>query len=61
MDKMTDSEARAAFNGAIEAAKAECADADRIARMELIREFFCNSEFRAGLSDFVAGINGVAA
>ena len=59
MDKMTDTEARAAFTGAIEAAKVEGADADRIARMEVIREFFCNPEFRSRMSDFVADVNGL--
>lgn len=59
MDKMKDTEARAAFDGAIAVAKAEGADADRIARMEVIREFFCNPTFRVALADHVAQINGL--
>ena len=34
-------------------------DADRIAKLELMREFFCNPEFRVAMQDEVARINGV--
>lgn len=39
---MTATDARAVFDEAI----AQETDPDRIARVELLREFFCNEEFR---------------
>ena len=46
---MTRNEARAIFNQAIE----NETDADRIAKIELLREYFTNPEFRQKLADYV--------
>jgi len=46
---MTNQEAREVFNQAI----AATADADKIARIELVREFFTNPAFRKSLEDHV--------
>lgn len=54
---MTDAEARAIFNDYIEGAKEDGADPERIAGLEVAREFFCNSKFRKNLSDFVWEMN----
>lgn len=45
---MTAAEARAYFDAAI----ALTADPDAIAKIELCREYFTNTEFRAALEDF---------
>lgn len=44
---MTNAEAKNAINAAI----ANCADADRKAKLEVAREYFFNPEFRKALSD----------
>ena len=54
---MTATELRQIFDRAISQQK----DADKVARLELCREFFTNPEFRAALSDEVARVNGVEA
>lgn len=41
--------AREIFNAAI----ATVSDPDRIATMELCREYFCNGDFRDGVHDYV--------
>jgi hypothetical protein len=50
---MTNEQARAVFNQAIAAAN----DADQIAKLELAREYFTNSDFRKGLEQHVWEIN----
>ncbi len=50
---MNSQQAREIFNAAI----AGETDADRIAKVELLREFFCNPEFRAAMQQEVARIN----
>ncbi len=51
---MTDADARRVFDAAI---KGET-DPDRITKVELLREFFCNPKFRAAMTDEVARVNG---
>ena len=51
---MTNTEAREIFNAAI----ANETDADRIAKVELLREYFTNPEFRAAMADEVYGFLG---
>jgi hypothetical protein len=50
---MTNNEAREIFNKALEGET----NADRIAKVELLREYFTNSTFRAAMADEVARIN----
>ena len=45
---MTDTEARKVFNQMI----AESTDADQIAKLEVVREYFTNQDFRANLEQF---------
>lgn len=45
---MTTQEARQTFNAAIKAT----ADPDAVAKLEIVREYFTNAEFRAKLEDF---------
>jgi hypothetical protein len=53
--KMTNEQARDIFNQAI----ASTTNADQIARLEVVREFLTNPEFRKNLSDFVwSTLNG---
>lgn len=52
---MAPDEARAVFDAAL----AGETDPERIARVELAREFFCNPDFRAFARDHVAELNGV--
>jgi len=54
MKKMTSTEAKEIFNAAL----ANETDADRIAKVELLREYFTNTSFRAAMADEVARING---
>jgi len=54
---MNANEAREIFNAAI----ANQTDADKIAKLELAREYFTNADFRAAMQDEVARINGAAA
>jgi hypothetical protein len=51
---MTNEQAREIFNQSI----ANETDADRIATVELLREYFTNPEFRAAMQNEVARING---
>lgn len=53
MKNLTNTEDREIFNAAI----AGETDADRIAKVELLREFFCNPAFRVAMADEVARIN----
>lgn len=53
--EMNNQEARRIFDQAI----ANETDQDRIARVELLREYFTNPEFRAALLDHVAELNRV--
>jgi hypothetical protein len=53
---MAADEARAIFDAAIASGSQ---DPDRIANVEMLREYFCNPEFRAWMRDQVAKINGV--
>lgn len=53
MKNLTNTEAREIFNAAISNEK----DADRIAKVELLREYFCNPEFRVAMHNEVARIN----
>ena len=52
---MTNTEAAAIFNAAI----ADETNPDRIANVEIIREYFCNPNFRVFLETETARINGV--
>lgn len=54
---MTTDQAREVFAAAL----ANETDADRIAKVELCREYFCNAEFRQALSDEVYRLSQVAA
>ncbi len=54
---MTEAQAREVFDATLAGEK----DQDRIAKVELMREFFCNPAFRSALQAEVARINGVAA
>jgi hypothetical protein len=54
MTKMTNTEAKEIFNAAI----AGETNADRIAKVELLREYFTNPTFRAAMENEVARING---
>lgn len=54
MTKMTNTEAREIFNKAL----ANETNADRIAKVELLREYFTNPAFRAAMEEEVARING---
>jgi hypothetical protein len=49
---MTNEQARKVFDAAVEAAKLS-GDADRLARAELLREYFTNSAFRRAMTDHV--------
>lgn len=51
---MSNEQAREVFNAAI----AKETDPDRIAKVELLREYFCNPEFRSAMENEVARING---
>lgn len=53
---MTTNEARQVFDDVI----ANSTDAAQIAKVETLREFFCNDKFRAAMADEVARINGIA-
>lgn len=53
--EMTRDEARMEFDKMI----AKATTADQIAKLELMREFFCNSEFRQALEDETARQNGL--
>ena len=53
---MTQTEIRNGFNQMI-AAAADKGDAGAVARIELAREYFCNSTFKAALQDFVWKVN----
>ena len=55
MRNLTNTEAREIFNAAI----ANETDADRIAKVEMLREYFCNPAFRESMADEVARINGI--
>lgn len=50
---MTATEAREIFNSALVGET----NPERIAKVELLREYFCNTEFKAALHDEVARIN----
>jgi hypothetical protein len=50
---MTNTEAREIFNQAILTSK----DADQIARIEIVREYLCNPNFRKAIEDHVWQIN----
>lgn len=50
---MTNNEAREIFNQAIANEK----DADRIAKVELLREYFTNPTFRSAMEEEVARLN----
>ncbi len=52
---MTNNEAKEIFNAAI----ANETNADRIAKVELLREYFTNDDFRAAFNAHVAEINGL--
>lgn len=52
---MSNNEARQIFDNAI----ASQTDADQIAKLELMREYFTNPAFRKALEDKVAQINGL--
>ena len=52
---MDNEQAREIFTAAI----AGETDPDRIARVELLREFFTNAEFRSAMSNEVARINAL--
>lgn len=49
---MTNEQAKAVFEKAIEAHRAD-GDRDGVARCELLREYFTNTEFRGALTEFV--------
>ncbi len=51
--KMTDAEAKNIFNKVIE----NQTDGDTIAKLEILREYFTNAEFKTNLQDFVWAIN----
>ena len=51
--KMTDTEAKNIFNKVIE----NQTDGDTIAKLEILREYFTNAEFKTNLQDFVWAIN----
>ena len=51
--KANNKEVRAMFNEVI----SKQVDPDKVANLELAREFFTNSEFRAKLQDYVWAIN----
>jgi signal transduction histidine kinase len=51
--KMTNEQAKAIFNKAIETAKS----ADQVARLEVCREYFTNPDFRKKLEDYVWELN----
>jgi len=53
MATMTQTEARRVFDEVI----AKSTDADQVAKVEMLREFFCNPGFRAAMADEVARIN----
>lgn len=50
---MNTEQAKRIFNDAI----AKQTDADKVARLELVREYFTNPEFRTALHDHVWAIN----
>lgn len=52
---MTNEQARKIFDDAVDAAKLS-GDADRLARAELLREYFTNSAFRSAMADHVFAI-----
>ena len=52
---MEKEQAREIFDAAI----ANETDGDRIAKVELMREYFCNDTFRIALQNYVAQINGL--
>jgi len=52
---MTRDEARAIFDDVI----AKSTDADQVAKVEMLREYFCNDAFRSAMADEVARINDV--
>lgn len=56
-EAIPEKEALNVFDQCIQNAKEDGADPERIAKLEVVREFFCNPKFRKDLSDFVWGMN----
>jgi hypothetical protein len=55
---MNTNEARAEFDKVINKAIQSGADKQKIAELEVIREYLCNPEFKGNLQEFTAMING---
>ena len=50
---MTDDEAREMFDEYIQYAKEDGVDPERIAKLEVVREFFCDRQFARLMMDFI--------
>lgn len=56
---MNTNEARTEFDKVIANAAANGADAQKIAELEIIREYLCNPEFKGNLQEYTAKVNGL--